>query len=174
MAPLTHLTSCKLHFTWSPVEEAAFEKLKNMFINAPVLIHPDPEQQFVVKLEEGESPEETILNPECVLGAVQWRVEQEVQEALWGQTVGCSCHSLPGPQYSPGGTCPRWLVTRESTSSLSSGYHPQTNGQTKRANQSFLPALHRLPSSWATHLPLGRICSQLSRQFSHWFTTLHD
>ena len=43
------------------------------------------------------------------------------------------------------------------TPSLTSGYHPQSNGQTERANQDLETALRcvtsRLPSSWATHLP---------------------
>lgn len=47
-APLTRLMSPKLPFVWSPVEQQAFKRLKTMFINAPVLTHPDPEQQFEV------------------------------------------------------------------------------------------------------------------------------
>lgn len=41
--------------------------------------------------------------------------------------------------------------------SLSSGYHPQTNGQTERANQDLETMLHcvsaKHPSSWSKHLP---------------------
>ncbi|XP_054651361.1 uncharacterized protein LOC129191789 isoform X3 [Dunckerocampus dactyliophorus] len=41
--------------------------------------------------------------------------------------------------------------------SLSSGYHPQSNGQTEQANQDLGAALrcvpHQHPSSWAAHLP---------------------
>ena len=41
--------------------------------------------------------------------------------------------------------------------SLSSGYHPQTNGQTERANQDLEAALRCVafqnPSSWSIHLP---------------------
>ncbi|KAK9533156.1 hypothetical protein VZT92_008305 [Zoarces viviparus] len=43
------------------------------------------------------------------------------------------------------------------TASLSSGYHPQTNGQTERANQDLESALRCVtahqPSSWSVHLP---------------------
>ena len=43
------------------------------------------------------------------------------------------------------------------SASLSSGYHPQTNGQTERANQDLGASLRcvasRLPASWSTHLP---------------------
>lgn len=43
------------------------------------------------------------------------------------------------------------------SASLSSGYHPQTNGQTERANQDLEAALRcvasRHPASWSTHLP---------------------
>lgn len=43
------------------------------------------------------------------------------------------------------------------TASLSSGFHPQTNGQTERANQNLEAALRcvaaRHPASWSTHLP---------------------
>ena len=42
------------------------------------------------------------------------------------------------------------------TASLSSGYHPQTNGQAERANQNLEAALRcvaaRLPASWSSHL----------------------
>ena len=41
--------------------------------------------------------------------------------------------------------------------SLTSGYHPQSNGQTERANQGLESSLRcvafRLPASWSTHLP---------------------
>jgi len=41
--------------------------------------------------------------------------------------------------------------------SLSSGFHPQTNGQTERANQDLESALHcvaaRNPTSWCSQLP---------------------
>lgn len=38
-------------FVWSLVKQQASDKLKNMFVNAPVLMHPDLEQQFVVEVD---------------------------------------------------------------------------------------------------------------------------
>ncbi len=61
-APLTHLTSPKISFTWSSVEQTAFDKLKNMFVNAPVLVHPDPEQQFVVEVDASDSGVGAVLS----------------------------------------------------------------------------------------------------------------
>uniref|UniRef100_A0A674NT72 ribonuclease H n=1 Tax=Takifugu rubripes TaxID=31033 RepID=A0A674NT72_TAKRU len=61
-APLTRLTSPKLTFVWSPDEQQAFEKLKNMFINTPVLTHPDPERQFVVEVDASDSGVGAILS----------------------------------------------------------------------------------------------------------------
>ena len=61
-APLTCLTSSKLSFTWSPVEQSAFEKLKNMFVNAPVLVHPDPERQFMVEVDASDSGVGAVLS----------------------------------------------------------------------------------------------------------------
>lgn len=50
--PLMRLTSNKLPFSWS---HDAFNQLKNLFTNAPVLTHPDPEQQFVVEVDTSDS-----------------------------------------------------------------------------------------------------------------------
>uniref|UniRef100_A0A674N814 Reverse transcriptase/retrotransposon-derived protein RNase H-like domain-containing protein n=1 Tax=Takifugu rubripes TaxID=31033 RepID=A0A674N814_TAKRU len=61
-APLTRLTSPKLTFVWSPVEQQAFKKLKNMFTNAPVLTYPDPERQFVVEVDASDSGVGAVLS----------------------------------------------------------------------------------------------------------------
>ena len=47
-APLTALTSSKVLFVWSPEPEKAFQYLKGRFKSAPVLIHPEPNCQFLV------------------------------------------------------------------------------------------------------------------------------
>ena len=49
-APLTALNSSKIKFTWGEKAEGAFSKLKFMFASAPILIHPDPEVQFIVEV----------------------------------------------------------------------------------------------------------------------------
>lgn len=72
-------------------------------------------------------------------------------------------HSIPqdivsdrGPQF----TSRVWTAfcqTLGASVSLTSGYHPQSNGQTERANQGLESSLRcvasRLPASWSTHLP---------------------
>lgn len=61
-APLTQLTSIKKLFEWTPATQAAFENLKTMFANAPVLIHPDPDLQFVVEVDASDSGMGPILS----------------------------------------------------------------------------------------------------------------
>ena len=46
-APLTRLTSTKVRFAWSPEAEATFRGFKGRFTSASILIHPDPERQFI-------------------------------------------------------------------------------------------------------------------------------
>ena len=45
--PLTALTSTNVPFRWTPKVDAAFTTLKTHFSTAPILIMPNPEQQFV-------------------------------------------------------------------------------------------------------------------------------
>ncbi|CAM4667952.1 unnamed protein product [Leuciscus chuanchicus] len=53
-APLTALTSPKTTFRWSDAAEAAFAKLKDRFVSAPILIAPDSSRQFVVEVDASE------------------------------------------------------------------------------------------------------------------------
>ena len=49
-APLTHLTSTKVRFCWDQEAEKPFIELKRRFTFAPILVHPDPEAQFIVEV----------------------------------------------------------------------------------------------------------------------------
>lgn len=61
-APLTRLTSSKINFTWSSAKQSAFDNFKSKFTNAPILVHPDPERQFVVKVDASDSGVRAILS----------------------------------------------------------------------------------------------------------------
>ncbi len=61
-SPLTQLTSNKVSFCWTPAANHAFTLLKDMFTKAPVLIHPDPKQQFVVKVDASDSRVGAVLS----------------------------------------------------------------------------------------------------------------
>ncbi len=64
-APLTKLTSVKLPFHWSQDAEIAFQLLKKLFTQAPVLLHPDPQKQFVVEVDASESGVGAFLSQRC-------------------------------------------------------------------------------------------------------------
>ena len=50
-APIMCLTSTKVRFTWGPEAEEAFRSLKGRFTSAPILVHPDPERQFIMEVD---------------------------------------------------------------------------------------------------------------------------
>lgn len=62
MAPLSRLTSVKVSFSWSDAANGAFKQLKDRFVNAPVLIQPDPAQQFVVEVDTSDSRVGAVLS----------------------------------------------------------------------------------------------------------------
>jgi hypothetical protein len=50
-SPLTNLLKEKpKSLKWSPAATKAFQELKEAFTQAPILVHPDPEKQFIVKV----------------------------------------------------------------------------------------------------------------------------
>ena len=61
-APLTHLTSTKVRFLWDQEAEKAFSELKKRFARAPILVHPDPERQFIVEVDASNVGVEAILS----------------------------------------------------------------------------------------------------------------
>ncbi|RXN16484.1 adhesion G -coupled receptor E3-like protein [Labeo rohita] len=62
------------------------------------------------------------------------------------------------------------------TASLSSGFHPESNGQTKWINQDLETTLWCMAAnnltSWATYINVGGICPQHPPIFSHWIVSL--
>uniref|UniRef100_A0A671X748 Gypsy retrotransposon integrase-like protein 1 n=1 Tax=Sparus aurata TaxID=8175 RepID=A0A671X748_SPAAU len=61
-APLTQLTSQKQVYEWSHAAQTSFDKLKSMFTNAPVLLHPDPDLQFMVEVDASDSGVGAVLS----------------------------------------------------------------------------------------------------------------
>ena len=61
-APLTRLTSNKLRFEWGPQAEEAFRLLKKRFTTALILVHPDPEGQFIVELDASNTGVGAVLS----------------------------------------------------------------------------------------------------------------
>ena len=61
-APLTRLTSTKVRFTWEPEAEEAFRNLKGRFTSAPILVHPDPERQFIVEVDASNTGVGAVLS----------------------------------------------------------------------------------------------------------------
>lgn len=60
--PLSQLTSVKISFSWSDAANTAFERLKDLCRSAPVLLHPDPTQQFVVEDDASDSGVGVVLS----------------------------------------------------------------------------------------------------------------
>lgn len=54
-APLTTLTSSKVPFRWSSAANEAFRSLKTRLPSAPILVMPDPEQQFMVEVDASDA-----------------------------------------------------------------------------------------------------------------------
>ena len=46
--PLNKLTSTNVDFSWGDQQEIAFDKLKNLLINPPVLIYPNFQEEFIL------------------------------------------------------------------------------------------------------------------------------
>ena len=61
-APLNAQTSTSRLFSWMTEAEAAFCKLKSLFILAPVLVHPDPSRQFIVEVDASDTGIGAVLS----------------------------------------------------------------------------------------------------------------
>ena len=60
--PLTQLTRKGTPFSWEAIHQDAFETLKTAFLQAPVLIHFDPNNPIVVKMDASDYAIAAILS----------------------------------------------------------------------------------------------------------------
>uniref|UniRef100_A0A3B3I4G6 Gypsy retrotransposon integrase-like protein 1 n=1 Tax=Oryzias latipes TaxID=8090 RepID=A0A3B3I4G6_ORYLA len=56
------LTSINHPFTWTTEAQQAFDKLKGLFLSAPILIQPDPSRQFIVEVDASDSGVGAVLS----------------------------------------------------------------------------------------------------------------
>ncbi|KAI4883279.1 hypothetical protein NFI96_028837 [Prochilodus magdalenae] len=96
---------------------------------------------------------EPILDPKVVLAPVRWELDNEIDQSFLAYP---RTFCLTGTQF----TSQVWTAFMERLSitvSLTSGYHPQSNGQCERANQELGKFLrlycHNNQNDWATYLP---------------------
>ncbi len=62
-SPLTSLLRNKpKSLSWTPVATEAFEKLKEAFTHAPILVHPDPKKPFIVEVDASTSGVGAVLS----------------------------------------------------------------------------------------------------------------
>lgn len=69
--PLTHLTSTKVPFCWTPEADATYTKLKHLFTTALVLIHPDISKPFVVEVDASDTGVGAVLSQHSGPGSKQ-------------------------------------------------------------------------------------------------------
>ncbi|XP_037833528.1 uncharacterized protein LOC112450623 isoform X3 [Kryptolebias marmoratus] len=61
-APLHSLTSIKERFLWNPEAQAAFGRLKELFVKAPILLSPNPNEQFIVEVDASSTGVGAVLS----------------------------------------------------------------------------------------------------------------
>ncbi|XP_078807233.1 uncharacterized protein LOC101167294 isoform X2 [Oryzias latipes] len=61
-APLTGLISTHQKFQWTQEAQQAFDRLKKLFVTAPILIQPDPSRQFIVEVDASDSGAGAVLS----------------------------------------------------------------------------------------------------------------
>ena len=49
--PLTQLTEKSVEFVWGPEQEETWQFLKEELVRAPILMYPDPKEQFILNMD---------------------------------------------------------------------------------------------------------------------------
>ena len=80
-APLTQLISTKVRFTSGPEAEEAFQNLKGQFMSASILIHPDPDRQFIVEVDASNTGVGAVLSQHSARDA---KVQDVIHARLGG------------------------------------------------------------------------------------------
>ncbi|XP_041430600.1 uncharacterized protein LOC121397614 [Xenopus laevis] len=62
ISPITSLTRANVKFMWTSEAQRAFQCLKDLFISAPVLHHPDPSLPFILEVDASENAVGAILS----------------------------------------------------------------------------------------------------------------
>lgn len=61
VAPLTHLNSIKIPFTWSIKAKFAFSKLKQLFTSTSILITPNSSEHVIVEVDASDTGVTVVL-----------------------------------------------------------------------------------------------------------------
>ncbi|KAI3375481.1 hypothetical protein L3Q82_003807 [Scortum barcoo] len=165
--------------TWGPEAEGAFQKLKKLFVSAPVLTIPDPKLQFIVEVDasnEGvgavlsqRAPRDNRIHPCAFLSRKLSSAERNydvgnrellaIKVALeeWRHWLeGAEQPFIVWTDHKNLGYLKSAKRLNSRQASLSSGYHPESNGQTERLNQELETCLRCLvvqnQTTWSDHL----------------------
>ncbi|KAK3537860.1 hypothetical protein QTP70_019846 [Hemibagrus guttatus] len=195
--PLTSLLrNIPKSLPWTLSAEEAFNTLKEAFTTAPLLVHPDPVRPFIVEVDASTTGVGAVLSqqqgntshlhPSSPASSIQLRLSKscrliplkglptamETAELMFNHIF---CYfGIPediisdrGPQF----ISRVWkaFFSRLGVAvSLSSGYHPQTNGQTERKIQEigrYLCTLcHSHQDSWSQYLGWAEYAQNSLRQ----------
>ncbi|GJZ81057.1 putative reverse transcriptase domain-containing protein [Tanacetum coccineum] len=153
--PMTKLTQKKVAFEWGDKQEAAFQTLKNKLCSAPILALPQGAENFIVYCDashkdlecQTEAQKLENLKNEDVGGMIRKDIPKEKLEPRADGTlclngrVGCYVMKALGTNLD-----------------MSTVYHPQIDGQSKRTIQTLEHMLCAcvvdFGNGWVRHLPL--------------------
>ncbi len=176
-SPLTAMTKRNTsRLVWPSEALQSFKELKARFTSAPILRHPDPECQFTVEVDASNTGVGAVLSQRhgepaklypCAffsrkLSAAERNYDVGNRELLAMKNQVFRYYGLPddivsdrGPQF----TSRVWSAFFKSLNvniSLTSGYHPQSNGQTEHLNQEVIRFLRsycqQQQTEWSRYL----------------------